>query len=490
MSGGRARGEGARTRCASRRSSLPPWDRSWRSAAPDVLVAARLPLEVFVAAPRARYSSDNVEIPRPFVRLLGLALALVACGGSPAGDAGGAPDATAEGAPDDVPDGSPASPDGAPTPVTGGGGVLPPSQGQVPDGGGCGYREAGVPLHVANGLDLCMPPVACTSEVCPPELGDCVNDRCVFHAGYQGVATLPEAWVTYYCELEGGGCHGVTQIEFPEITAQKVATARGLPLCAEASGGTSECVGIAAAPAMIVGNSQEAVDSTTKQTVADWGLGLTEASGLCYELTGPGGTVLVALTDRCGGYCECKGSSFEECGPCVNAPDMKLQCPCVGTVPPLYTSCCGNGCGTTTNPQCDWCASNNHPHFDLDTASFNRICGSLSTQGSCKLASVRYVPCLDVPGWPPGGGGGGSCQGGSFQCATTLPHQEQLPGTSCCCSWNACPSGAACAAAPSSCKAGSCACGAGEPDSTHPQVPGSACCCLAGLAPQADGTCN
>ena len=131
--------------------------------------------------------------------------------------------------------------------------------------------DSGTPLHVADGLDLCMPHVACTSETCPPTLGACVNDSCVFNAGYTGVATLPEAWVTYYCELSAGGCHGITQIEYPEITAQKIATAMSLPVCDGTDGGTSECVGIAASPPMIVGNSQEAIDSETKKAVVDWG---------------------------------------------------------------------------------------------------------------------------------------------------------------------------------------------------------------------------
>jgi len=271
----------------------------------------------------------------------------------------------------------------------------------TPASSGCGYLDSGTALHVANALDLCMPHVACTAETCPPTLGSCVNDSCVFNAGYQGVATLPEAWVTYYCELSTGGCHGVTQIEYPEVTAQKIATSMSLPVCDGLDGGATECVGIAASPPMIVGNSQEAVDALTKQPVTDWGLGLTEALGLCYELVGPGGKVLVALTDRCGGYCTCNGSGAEECGPCVNATDMSPGCPCVGSAPPAYTSCCGLGCATALNPQCDWCASNNHPHFDLDTASFNRICGTLAPDGSCKLSSVKFVHCLDATGWPP-----------------------------------------------------------------------------------------
>jgi hypothetical protein len=333
-----------------------------------------------------------------------------ACGssGPPGQGEADLPDATADSTtpPSTLPDGAPSDvslpPTDAPTATTDA--PIVPYDASAPvvsDGGACGYMDSGVALHVAANLDVCLPHVVCNAETCPPQLADCVNDACVFRAGYQGIATLPEAWVTYYCDLSSGGCHGITQVQYPEITAQQIATARGLPLCDQAVGGTSECVGISAAPAMIVGNSQQALDPQSGKPVADWGLGLTEASGLCYELTGPGGTILVAMTDRCGGYCKCNGSAFEECGPCVNATDMTTQCPCVGTAPPAYTSCCGATCGAV-NVQCDWCASNNHPHFDLDTGSFNRICGSLANKGSCQLSSVRFVSCPEgKAAWPP-----------------------------------------------------------------------------------------
>jgi hypothetical protein len=226
-----------------------------------------------------------------------------------------------------------------------------------------------------------------------------VAGKCVYGAGYTGIATLPQAWATYYCDLTTAGCHGVGQVDFPEVTAQKVASAMSLPLCTTASAGAT-CVGIAAAPPMIVGNSQVATDPSTGGFVKNWGLGMTEPSGLCYRLTGPGGAAVVALTDRCGGFCECGGSGFQECGACVSAPDMHPECPCVGTVPGLYTNCCGRTCGGTPS-SCDWCASNNHPHFDLDVATFNRLCGSQADLGSCQLTGVSYFPCLTPTIWPP-----------------------------------------------------------------------------------------
>jgi hypothetical protein len=341
---------------------------------------------------------------------------------------------------------------------------------------------------VAAGIEVCLPPVVCTSETCPPPLGQCVGGKCQFSNGYNGVQTLPQAWATHYCTLSTGGCDGVTQIQPPLTTAQAIGTALGHPLCETSA--SDACIGIMASSPMMVGNSQEAVDPTTGVLVSNWGLGLTEASGLCYQITGPGGTAIVAPTDRCGGYCKCNGSGFEECGPCVNAPSMVPNCPCVGTAPSLYTQCCGLGC-STLNAECDWCANNNHPHFDLDDGTFYWVCGAQATNGSCQLSAVQPIPCLPAQKWPLGGGGG-TCMTGAFQCTSTpAAHQDAVPGTTCCCNYNLCPqSDGSCAAAPAACKMGSCTCGAAEPDANHPVVPSTGCCCTFGTTPQSDGSCQ
>ena len=304
-----------------------------------------------------------------------------------------------------------------------------------PDGPSCGFENTGRKLVVAPGIELCLPQTVCTAETCPPPLGQCQAGDCVYNEGYQGIATLPEAWATHYCALKGGGCHGVTQIDFAEVNAAAVSARLSLPLCEDDPGGTEGCVGIAASSPMIVGNSQEAIDPATDTHVRFWGLGYTEASGLCYELKGPGRTVVVALTDRCGGYCRCGGSGYQECGPCVSASDMEPHCGCVGSVPGLFADCCGLDCPMPTRADCDWCASNNHPHFDLDTAGFNALCGEQASRGSCRLSAVRFIPCLPPKNWPPGGAGG--CKEGSFYCTESPgPNQVKVPGVDCCCNWN------------------------------------------------------
>jgi hypothetical protein len=163
----------------------------------------------------------------------------------------------------------------------------------------------------------------------------------------------------------------------------------------------------------------------------------------------------------------------------------------VGTVPGLYSACCGLNC-PTLQADCDWCASNNHPHFDLDDATFNWVCGTQAGRGSCQLSSIKYVSCLTSKAWPPGGGGGGGCGANTFQCGNMAgSHQDTVPGSACCCNYNQCPqSDGSCAAPAAPCKTGSCACGAGMPDAMHPQVSSTGCCCVYGAQPQADGTCQ
>jgi hypothetical protein len=226
-----------------------------------------------------------------------------------------------------------------------------------------------------------------------------VGGKCVYQAGYAGIATLPEAWTTEYCDLKTGGCDGAVLNPKPLDVATAVSQTYG-PLCADQSG-SGTCVGIAAPPPVMAGNSQVAIDPSTGKEVALWGLGMTAASGVCYELTGDGGTAVIAITDRCAGYCKCGSGSFNECGNCINATDTVTECTCVGPAPPLYTSCCGRTCGGTG--QCDWCANNNHPHFDLDSATFAHVCGPAGPMyGSCKLSKVRLIKdCYPAsPTWP------------------------------------------------------------------------------------------
>ena len=76
----------------------------------------------------------------------------------------------------------------------------------------------------------------------------------------------------------------------------------------------------------------------------------------------------------------------------------------------LYESCSGLpncGEGTKVVNDCDWCASNNHPHFDLDIGAFDHICDTELLDGSCRLTDIKPVTCMKPNKWPPTSSGGG-----------------------------------------------------------------------------------
>eukprot|EP01126_Amoeba_proteus_P014653 TRINITY_DN1647_c0_g1_i2.p1 TRINITY_DN1647_c0_g1~~TRINITY_DN1647_c0_g1_i2.p1 ORF type:complete len:247 (-),score=29.08 TRINITY_DN1647_c0_g1_i2:63-803(-) len=83
------------------------------------------------------------------------------------------------------------------------------------------------------------------------------------------------------------------------------------------------------------------------------------ACGKCWRLQGPAGEARVQITDCCAGYphsCSC------------------LECP--------------------DKSDCDWCAHNDHLHFDLDLVSFKAVCGEEGYQaGDCRLYSASRTSC-------------------------------------------------------------------------------------------------
>ncbi len=191
----------------------------------------------------------------------------------------------------------------------------------------------------------------------------------------------------------------------------------GTSLCSTPKNG---CVGIAAAPPMMVGNSQNA-------PIVPWGLGYAEASNVCYNITGPAGNAIVALTDRCGGYCKCGVMpNVAECGPCVSDNMLTPNPPCISNGP------------KSNDQQCDWCAGNSHPHFDLDTDTFNFVCGPAGTQaGSCEFSEVDLVPCDLGVAWT---GETALVSTNTFDCKGVSPSAaEPLAGNGLCCIWGALP---------------------------------------------------
>src|SRR5882724_4867727 len=130
-------------------------------------------------------------------------------------------------------------------------------------GEACGYRSRGHVLQIGTEIALCLPSVTCTpSETCQRGLGDCVAGQCIFKPGYHGLATLGEAWATYYCDLTTGGCDGSVIAPRPYELAKSISARYG-SVCADQPEAMGTCVGVAASPPAMVGNSQIATDPAT-----------------------------------------------------------------------------------------------------------------------------------------------------------------------------------------------------------------------------------
>jgi len=81
--------------------------------------------------------------------------------------------------------------------------------------------------------------------------------------------------------------------------------------------------------------------------------------GTCYYVTGPAGGARVAVTDCCAGY-------------------------------PNDPTCTSD----PSDPTCDWCAHNDHDHFDLDEVSFMTVCGQAGyNAGHCSI-EWQSVSCF------------------------------------------------------------------------------------------------
>lgn len=64
-------------------------------------------------------------------------------------------------------------------------------------------------IQVINAnISVYVPWQYCLPENCPQPLGTCnyTSNTCEFNAPYNGIATYPKAYVTYYCTLEPSGC--------------------------------------------------------------------------------------------------------------------------------------------------------------------------------------------------------------------------------------------------------------------------------------------
>jgi len=201
--------------------------------------------------------------------------------------------------------------------------------------------------------------------------------------------------------------------------------------------------GETANPPRMIGNSATSMNTFTGNRVTNSWQGLTGTTQLCYDVMGPGGRAILIAGDRCGGYCFtdpidvsiCMNTftypddklNLQECGSCVGKATNIIEPgpPCVGTALPLYSA------NVPSEQKCDWCASNNHPHFDMDIDTYNHICGAEADAGHCELSFVEPFICLNAPmlvSCPPNSYEG-TCYVGDPSQSITL-----ASGAFCCCS--------------------------------------------------------
>ena len=192
--------------------------------------------------------------------------------------------------------------------------------------------------------------------------------------------------------------------------------------------------------------------------------------GLCYKLTKNGQAKTVAIIGRCGGYSQCNitNSTIRNQGKtnyalvskklnvpqgstdivnvdgnfCLIANTLKTNdtsttvagstpvcyalyseensgniksecCVCTGKEPEGFAGCNGNNqlktCGANNDQACnvDWCASNLHPHFDLNS----ELISDMNINGADFIDNVEPVPCPTGPLRPTEGEKQNSCTG-------------------------------------------------------------------------------
>jgi hypothetical protein len=310
-----------------------------------------------------------------------------------------------------------------------------------------GISPVGSYLKVNDGVTIYTPKVACTPVTCLAQYGgQCQSDgTCKYSTGYKPLLQFPKAYATNYCDMESGGCSGALGDPQKFIGDLRQCLLKGNSPEAPPNGpiDSNTRFGVTANPPIMIGDSNESYDLVNKKTVTTSYQGSTPYSGICYDVKGPTGRAILVPYDRCAGYCKtgCGVSGFKqkynttsksgfdlgnvECGICLQKPEDKPKpnCPCVGTTP-MDDKCCGDsvyGCGKLDG-QCDWCASQNHPHFDLDNTTFNIVCND--PNGSCELTTVKPFKCIIPQKIPSGGNYYTHCPNNSWDTGTLGPVKD------------------------------------------------------------------
>eukprot|EP00697_Spironema_sp_BW2_P011374 gnl/Spiro4/2703_TR1306_c0_g1_i2.p1 gnl/Spiro4/2703_TR1306_c0_g1~~gnl/Spiro4/2703_TR1306_c0_g1_i2.p1 ORF type:complete len:444 (+),score=42.89 gnl/Spiro4/2703_TR1306_c0_g1_i2:263-1594(+) len=396
-----------------------------------------------------------------------------------------------------------------------------------------GYAQ-GSELWVVNAsnsslaISVYVPPMLCAIENCPFGTCDQSSNTCTSGASFPsdiGLGTVARAYSTYYCNLSPSS----DQCDGPPgsgplsaySAASGVANALAYPVCAMTDEGYDyrvPCVGVAAVPARMLGNLQLDRDPYNN-SVANWQLGMSAASGVCHELIGSTGKHAIVVTvARCDGVCSCGGGCNTTCSlasNCLSSASMRPSCSCVGGGG-APGQCCGfnsvhnNDSCATANPvsDCDWCAAGTHPHFAVDFATYYILCSDSELGGGCRLQSVRPFICMQpLAGtiWPFKSQAAAVCGASSFLCSVSpSPLNPMVPGCPCCCNNGFLPSNATgaqsvgssnCTCVPRASVSALPACGGNatwcsySTSAATPMTPSCSCCCVAGTTPT-NATCS
>lgn len=307
-----------------------------------------------------------------------------------------------------------------------------------------------------------LPNVEPSPVTCMKSLGGEVqaDGMCKYTGEYQPFS-YEHAYGTNYCDLgplnptkqSWSGCSGALGDPRPTIVAAQKAVLSKAPGTEPPPWGPVDAntiFGVTANPPMMIGNSDEGVNIQTGKPVGHSYQGSTSVSGLCYDVIGPnGGRAILIPGDRCAGYCynDCQDkhdfnagdTNVAECGHCVQNADNDPQPgpPCVGTVPGMYNVCKGMGaygCEAPVFNECDWCSSQNHPHFDMDNDSYNVVCGGTPKPPPGPPPPAKPVPTCSGSGCT---SISGAYSNGITSCTQSDAEFKQQNGDIWCCPWNA-----------------------------------------------------
>jgi len=236
--------------------------------------------------------------------------------------------------------------------------------------------------------------------------------KCVCHEGWEGkdcskrigmdyptIAIVDEApnpnasaTLTWYCDLgvtDGGGegCAGMCIGSMLDIT-----TGGMWNLGAALPPGVR---GVAAINPTLFGERRTGSDQSPLGNFVSHGKGC----GKCFRLSAGERSRVIMVVDRCAGGCKKRKGKSECLGPNSEHPyDYNDQIECMHCFPQYPERGPINPLPSAINVEShgafqpvDWCAQNDHPHFDVDKGTARFLCGL--GQDTCTIDTWEEVQC-------------------------------------------------------------------------------------------------